>query len=521
MDKLLARMGNAVKACISGLDRLVLKGCLRPLMYAEGAMDFLRRRKVLNKDYKEWAQEQSQQLIAGVDERVRSRTGRGIVALASSRIRKEELAHRQQAESGITEGVIGAWSCVEAGQSYRACFDRELGFPQLRWSEIRCKHLYVYLDHAEYGFMSLRIQTWFPYQIQIALNGREWLGRQLDRAGIAHQRCGNKFLEIADATVAQRCLDRQVRQQWPRLLDRLVPLIFPTRTRTLGSQLAYYWTIWQSEWATDLICRDQAVAQERMEDLLRHALITGTSDRVLRYLARPITRDGRPYARDASQVITRVATYQDGIRIRHWAGDNSVKVYNELNNIRFEATVNKASAFQVMRTTQDAAANAPKRRLPMRKGVADIAHRAAVSQGINNRVMDHLASFSDTTPLADLIAPCTKSFTHRGRRVRGLEPIGKDRELLLAIADPKHAVAGVSNADLRAILGQQTWGRKYTTRQLSARVSRHLALLRKHGLIRKMPNQNRYQLTEQGRQITAAMAAALKASTKELMKIAA
>jgi hypothetical protein len=36
-----------------------------------------------------------------------------------------------------------------------------------------------------------------------------------------------------------------------------------------------------------------------------------------------------------------------------------------------------------------------------------------------------------------------------------------------------------------------------------------------------MPNQNRYPLTEQARQMTAAMAAALKASTKELMKIAA
>jgi hypothetical protein len=36
-----------------------------------------------------------------------------------------------------------------------------------------------------------------------------------------------------------------------------------------------------------------------------------------------------------------------------------------------------------------------------------------------------------------------------------------------------------------------------------------------------MPNQHRYQLTDAGRQMTAALAAALKASTKELMKIAA
>jgi len=521
VEKLIARLGHAIVAVISGLDRIMLKGCFRHLMYPEGAMDFLRLRKVLNKDYKDWAQAQSQQLIASVEQYAEEHTGRGIIAIPSSRIRKEELAHRQQKEMGIENGVIGAWSCVEAGQSFRACFDREKGFPQLRWEEVRCKHLYLYLDHQDYGFCNLRIQTWFPYQIQIALNGREWLCRQLDNAGIAYQRSGNKFLELANAKAAQRFLDRQIEMRWPMMLDRLVPLIFPTRAQTMGERMSYYWTVWQSEWATDLICQDSAIARERMDDLLRHALITGTSDRVLRYLARPITRDGHPYARDNSQIVTRVATYHDGVRVRHWAGQNSAKVYNEQNVIRVETTINDAAAFRVMRKTENAPARSPKRRLPMRKGVADIEHRAEVSKGINNRVMDHLASLTDTTPLADLISSYTRGFTKDGRRVRALEPVGKDRELLLALGDPKHGIEGLSNGDLREMLGKQTWGKKYAEKPLSARISRHLVLLRNHGLIRKMPRQNRYQLTDAGRQLTAALAVALKSSTKELMKIAA
>ena len=32
--------------------------------------------------------------------------------------------------------------------------------------------------------MSARIQTWFPFNVQVCLNGREWLGRQLAEAGI-------------------------------------------------------------------------------------------------------------------------------------------------------------------------------------------------------------------------------------------------------------------------------------------------------------------------------------------------
>lgn len=197
-----------------------------------------------------------------------------------------------------------------------------------------------------------------------------------------------------------------------------------------------------------------------------------------------------------------------------------MKVYNEQNNIRFEATINDPSAFQVMRRAQGEDRSQPKRKMPMRKGVADISHRAAVSQGINNRIMEHLASCSDATPLADLVAPYTRAFTKGGRRIRAIEPMGKDRQLLLAIGDPKHGVAGCSNAELRAMLEAQSWGKGYTEQQLSARVSRHLSLLRSHGLIRKMPRQNRYQLTDAGRTLTTALAVALKASTQELMKFA-
>jgi hypothetical protein len=519
--KLIDRLKDSIVACLSGFDRLMAKGFLRPLMYAEGAMDFLRHRKVLNKDYKDWAMEQSRLLTEGVERFVQEQTGRGITPIASSHTRKEELAHQLQKERQVETGIIGAWSCVEAGQSYRACFDRERGFPQLRWEQVRCKHLYLYMDHQDYGFLDLRIQTWFPFQIQIALNGREWLHRQLMKAGIAHQRCGNKFLDMANAKAAQRLLDRQVHSLRPAMLERLVPMIFPTRGLTIGSRLDYYWTIWQSEWATDLIVKDHQCASEQMDVLLRQALITGTSDRVLRYLARPITVDGHPYARDARQVVTRVATYHDGARVRHWVGANSVKVYNEQNVIRVESTINDPSDFRVMRRAQDESRAKPKRRLPMRKGLADLHHRAAVSQGINNRLMDHLACCTDATALADVVVPYTRSFTKQGRKVRALEPLGKDRELLLAIGDAKYAINGCSNPDLRAVLGQQQWGKGKSQRQLSARISRHLSLLRAHGLIRKMPRQNRYQLTDAGRRLTTALAIALKASTQELMKIAA
>ncbi|MEA2059844.1 MAG: hypothetical protein U9P10_04875, partial [Thermodesulfobacteriota bacterium] len=57
------------------------------------------------------------------------------------RIRKEKLAHEQQEKEYISTGLIGVWSCLEQGSSYRAVYCAEAGFPQLRPYQVQCKHL--------------------------------------------------------------------------------------------------------------------------------------------------------------------------------------------------------------------------------------------------------------------------------------------------------------------------------------------------------------------------------------------
>ena len=34
------------------------------------------------------------------------------------------------------------------------------GYPQIKSDKSRCKHIYFYYDHEDYGFMSVRMQTW-------------------------------------------------------------------------------------------------------------------------------------------------------------------------------------------------------------------------------------------------------------------------------------------------------------------------------------------------------------------------
>jgi hypothetical protein len=65
-------------------------------------------------------------------------------------------------------------------------------------------HLYCYVFHRELGFIHIRLQTWFPFQIQVDPNGHERLARQLERRGVAFERYENTFLSIADLPLAQR-----------------------------------------------------------------------------------------------------------------------------------------------------------------------------------------------------------------------------------------------------------------------------------------------------------------------------
>jgi len=92
--------------------------------------------------------------------------------------------------------------------------------------------------------------------------------------------------------------------------------------------------------------------------------------------------------------------------------------------------------------------------------------------------------------------------------------------LLAAVARGEFAINGFRNGDIRAILFGKD-GDKTQTRRRGGQVSRKLALLRAHGLIKRVAKTRRWLLTEKGRHATTLLAAAKQASAKDLMKTAA
>src|SRR3989475_1453527 len=91
------------------------------------------------------------------------------------------MARQIAREDHVERGLIAILRCVEPCRTYEVRGLR----PVLK--EGKCMHLYFYEQHPVFGFMHLRLQTWFPFQVEICLNGREWLARQLDKVGLNYQ----------------------------------------------------------------------------------------------------------------------------------------------------------------------------------------------------------------------------------------------------------------------------------------------------------------------------------------------
>jgi hypothetical protein len=349
------------------------------------------------------------------------------------------------------------------------------------------------------------------------------LARQLDAAQLSYRRQDNCITWVEDMAQAQALLDAQLRVNWAEQLQGIGSWVHPSQTTLLGQfRAGYYWSLKQSEWASDVLFPKRSDLQARYGAWLRYALADLSSADVLRFLGRKLPADGSVPGRYAGEVLSDLGQRRDGVRIKHRAGDNSIKMYDKAGGrvLRVETTINDPSAFKVYRSKENDPQGEKAWRV-LRSGVADLHRRAQVSQAANERYLGSLAAVEHTQPLQELLEPLGQRVTEPGkggRKLRALSPlVGPDAALLEVIGRAEFQVNGLRNRDLVAALHRKPAGDAKEQRRRSAQVSRQLRLLRGHGLLQKVPKTHRYQVTERGRLILTALQEARHASTQQLV----
>lgn len=510
------KFGESVTGVVSGFDRLVFRGTLRSLSYAAGLAGYLSAVGVLLKDFGRFAETRTQMLKDASLAEAR-RLDRPVRYLASSKRSKEDIARCIVSEDGVREGLVCVLTSVEPCWSYEVYRDREAKRLSLEPRRRKCLFLYHYWMDAEWGLMNARIQSWFPFAIQVCLNGRERLARQMDKAGLAYERADNCFVRLEDPIRAQQLLDEQLKTDWPRWLDQIATRLNPAHEQILlGNRRDYYWSTYQSEWASDVMFRSPEDLAAIYPKLTRAAVLNFGSEQVMRYL-----RDVKLRSFFEGQVVSDLRKRDDAVRLKHWVNNNSLKMYDKHGRVlRVETTINDPADFKSYRQ-KEGDPDGPKSWRAMRCGVADLHRRAEVSQAANHRYLEALGSLGVDETLGESLDPVCRPTRWKGARVRALRPWHEqDLDLLRAVARGEFAINGFRNRDLRILLYGATEN-KSEQRRRSSRVTRQMRLLRAHGLIRKIPHTHRYVLTPKGRVITAATINAQTIPIKEVVELAA
>ena len=515
MKSFIQKHSDKILGALSGFDRLVFRGTLRQIAYLAGMKSFLWKRQVLLKDWTPYTKAVTATVVEA-SVREAKRLERPVEFLSSSKVSKEERALKIAERDGIKEGLVCVLGSVEPCVTYEVHISRERKRRELQPRTAKCKFLYHYLVDPVFGFMSARIQTWFPFNVQICINGREWLSREMDRLGLGYERRDNCFARIDDVEKAQKLMDRQLEIAWPKELVRIARMLNPAhRSIFKVMPVEYYWSVYQSEWATDVMFRDAATLRALYRPLVVHGITTYSSGDVMRFLGR------KPHGGFEGEIVSDLKDRAEGIRIKHRMGENSVKAYDKQGSVlRIETTINDPSSFKVFRTKEGDESGA-KEWLQMRRGIADLHRRTEVSQATNERYLEALAAVDMTTPLGELLTSVSRPVTWKRARVRGLRPWAEeDLALLRAVSRGEFCVNGFRNRDIQPLLFSKPSTSAKESRSRSGRISRLIRLLRAHGLVHKLPKSHRYKLSEGGRQVATATLAAHDLSLEKLNRAA-
>ena len=195
MKRFLEHHNDHLLGVLTGFDRIVFRGTLRSISYVEGMGRFLGYHGIRYTQFGEFAE--------GITKRIKSHArqyakeeGRPYVHLDSPKISKEERAIEIRDRDGIEEGLVCVFGCVEPCMTYEYTPRKDRKGPWLCRRVRQCLFVYFYYMDREFGLMYVRLQTWLPMDIQVGVNGREYLACRMDRAGMEYEKRDNCFTRI-------------------------------------------------------------------------------------------------------------------------------------------------------------------------------------------------------------------------------------------------------------------------------------------------------------------------------------
>jgi hypothetical protein len=322
MEQFTLKHQAKIQATLGCFDRMLFRGYL-PIQSGWAMAQFLNQKQVRFRNLKTFLTENA----ARVNQHAKAlatKLGRPCQYLPVP-TRKEELARQIAEKEGIEHGLVCVFSVLEPCRTFSFRFNK--GRPFVQSSRRKCLFVYFYFMDRDFGLIHVKLQTWFPMQVQVYLNGHEWLARKLSSSHIAFKKQDNVFIWIEDPERAQKWADRFAGLDWPGILERYARRVNPL-LHTLLAGYQHYWVTAQSEYSTDILFNSSSDLRDLFPRLLSHSTLCFGAREVMSFLGRKlhgkflgeVVSDLKPASRDRRL---------PGARVKHRVKENWLKMYDK------------------------------------------------------------------------------------------------------------------------------------------------------------------------------------------------
>jgi hypothetical protein len=468
---------NHVVLEVESIDRMYLNGYVPLLQSDGGAASFIRNH--LGKPFASTAAvaPMSHQFVIDI-ERFAQQNGVEIVCFAKGQ-RKDDVMKEYFAKFQPPEGVLFIGKAQEKAFVFRTVKRKNpqtgQSYPWLVRGTALPNHYYFYIVDDDFGPMFIKFCSYFPYAVKFCINGHEWVKRQLTKEAIGFVALDNGILSCDNPQrLQQLCLqldEQKIDTVFRKWLARL-PHPFCSEHRSAGYR--YNLSNIQLELSLTQVFDRPMAGRQFFEEVVRENIDLGRPEMVQLIFGRRITR------RTPSSFRTRIVTQGVVPTLNVYYKKSKIKqYYKEGRGLRTETTINDTRDFGIGRMLKN---------LDALRQIGFSANRRL----LDVQTISHDCTMGDEKFMS-LIRPSSK----HGQRISAL-PFGNVRVQALMQTLCLFALVpnGFRSREAREYTSQLLGA--FSPEYTSGKMTYDLRRLRLHGLIKRIPRSNRYQLTDDG-----------------------
>lgn len=497
---ILKQYESKINGTLNTFDRMIINGYILSLQNPRLFLYYLNQNDIKLVDFHDFAQKQTEELCQCIEDF--ASTYKVHIQYLPAKTDKDALAREALELNPEKYGLIAAFSAVELCRTMAVKYMKDTGhlYPESRYT--KCKHYYLYFNDEEFGWMFFKIQTWFPYNVQIYINGHEYLAKRLDKEGMQYEMFHNSFAYLDDFPKAQELADtmlsKKISDSFDGLANKLNPHL-PNIKEKLNH--SYYWCIDQCEFATDINFKTREDLSSIYKKLVETTYFTFSSEDIYSFFGRKISYIQHLRSGD---IISDLRKRYQGYRIKFKIDHNQVKMYDKGNNLRIEVTINNPRDFKILKTVEDYSTGEvtnTKKWKPMGKSIANLYRYADISDSIIQRFINALPEIDTDQLCLSSLNKISQRIEVNGRIYSALNLLNVETlQLMNEISKGKYLINGFTNKDIRNVIFDDA-----ETASNINRMTRLLSKLKAHGVIKRVARKNKYYLTEKGRKMTSSL----------------